>query len=97
MSVVLHDTRNLMHSDFVAHVMRAIPAQLPDGTMFPSTPPTVAQAVVIKDLCERFIDSLGDSTAYTEDFLVELQNHLLGDLFDNVVVPTSGRTRLAWR
>lgn len=85
MSVVLHDTRNLMHSEFVTHVMMAIPAQLPDGTIFPWTPPTVPQAVVIKGLCERFIDSLGDALAYTEDFLVELQNHLLGDLFDNVV------------
>ena len=85
MSVVLHDTRNLMHSEFVAHVMRTIPAQLPDGTIFPWTPPTAAQAVVINGLCERFIDSLGDAVAYTEDFLVELQNHLLGDLFGKEV------------
>jgi len=85
MSVVLHDTRNLMHSEFVAHVMRAIPAQLPDGSIFPWTPPTLAQAVIVKGLCERFIDSLGDAVAYTEDFLVELQNHLLGDLFGKEV------------
>jgi len=85
MSVVLHDTRNLMHSKFVAHVMRAIPTQLPDGTIFPYTPPSVAQVAGIKALCEQFIDSLGDAVAYTEDFLVELQNHLLGDLFNKEV------------
>jgi hypothetical protein len=85
MSVAPHDTRNLMYSDFVTHVMRVIPAQLPDGTMFPWTPPTVDQAVIIKNLSERFIDSLGDAVTYTEDFIVELQNHLLGDLFNKVV------------
>jgi len=81
MSVVLHDTRKLMHSEFVANVMASIPAQLPDGSIFPYRPPSVQHAGVIKQLCERFIAALDDAVMYTEDFLVELQNALLGDLF----------------
>lgn len=81
MNVVLHDTRKLMYSDFVTNVMTSIPAQLPDGSIFPYTPPTVQHASVIKQLSERFIAALDDAVMYTEDFLVELQNILLGDLF----------------
>ncbi len=81
MGVVLHDTRKLMHSDFVVNVMTSIPAQLPDSSIFPYTPPSVQHAAVIKQLCERFITALDDAVMYTEDFLVELQNTLLGDLF----------------
>ncbi len=81
MNVVLHDTRKLMHSEFVVNVMASIPAQLPDGSMFPYSPPSVQHAGLIKQLCERFIAALDDAVMYTEDFLVELQNALLGDLF----------------
>ena len=85
MNVVLYDTIKLMHSDFVANVMASIPTQLPDGNIFPYTPPTVQHAAVIKQLCERFISALNDAVMYTEDFLVELQNTLLGDLFGTKV------------
>lgn len=85
MTVVLHDTSKLMNSDFIENVMPSIPTQLPDGTVFPYTPPTVQHAAVIKQLSESFISSLDDAVIYTEDFLVELQNHLLGDLFGKKV------------
>ena len=81
MNVVLHDTRKLMHSELGVNVMTSIPTQLPDGSMFNYTPPSVQHATVIKHLCERFISALDDAVMYTEDFLVELQNALLGDLF----------------
>lgn len=85
MNVVLHDTRRLMYSEFAANVMTSIPTQLPDGNIFPYTPPTVSHAAVIKQLCERYISALDDAVMYTEDFIVELQNTLLGDLFGKKV------------
>lgn len=85
MSVVLHDTRKLMDSEFVVSVTAWIPAQLPDGGIFPYTPPSMQHAAVIRQLCERFIASLDDAVMYTEDFLVELQNALLADLFGKAV------------
>jgi hypothetical protein len=85
MNVVLYDTGKLMHSEFVANVMTSIPTQHPDGSIFPYMPPTVQHAAVIKRLCHSFIVALDDAVMYTEDFLVELQNKLLGDLFENEV------------
>ena len=66
--------------------MQSIPVQLPDGSIFPYTPPTVEHASFIKRFCESFIAALDDATMYTEDFQVELQNHLLGDLFGKNVI-----------
>lgn len=86
MSVVLHDAEKVMHSEFFGNVIAWIPVQLPDGSMFPYTPPTIEQAAVIEAICERFILPLDDAVMYTEDFLVELQNALLGDLFATQVV-----------
>lgn len=85
MSVVLHDTRELMHSRFVLSVKPALPTERPDGELFPYTPPSVEGAEVVRQLSEDFIASLDDAVMYTEDFLVELQNHLLGDLFGTSV------------
>lgn len=85
MNVVLYDTRKLMYSEFVVNVMTSIPTQLPDGSIFTYTPPTVHHAAVIKQLCESFITALDDAIMYTEDLLVELQNNLLGDLFGKTV------------
>lgn len=85
MNVVLHDTRELMFSRFVTNVMPALPTERPDGELFPYTPPSIAGAEVVRTLSESFIASLDDAVCYTEDFLVELQNHLLGDLFNKVV------------
>ncbi len=85
MNVALHDAEKVMNSEFVSDIFVAIPVQLPDGTMFPYTPPSVKQATVIQQICERFIVTLDDTVMYTEDFLVELQNALLGDLFANQI------------
>lgn len=85
MSVVLHDTSKLMHSEYVTNVLASIPAQRPDGSIFPYTPPSVQHVAVVKQISERFIAALDDSVMYTEDFLVELQNVLLGDLFGKKV------------
>lgn len=81
MSVVLHDTREMMAGRFLRNVIESIPTPMPDGSIFPYTPPTVESAAAVRGLCEQFIDSLNDATMYTEDFLVEMQNYLLGDLF----------------
>lgn len=81
MHPVLYDTGKLMHSEFVINVMPSIPTQRPDGSRFLYVPPSVQHAAVIKQFCERFIAALDDAVMFTEDFLVELQNALLGDLF----------------
>jgi len=85
LSVVLHDTRKIVHGEFAAWVMPNIPTDNPAGGVFPYQAPTTVRAGQISQLCQRVIDSLGDATAYSEDLLVELQNLLLGDLFKSPV------------
>jgi hypothetical protein len=70
-----------MFSQFVVHVMPSLPVDNPQGGVFPYTPPSPAGFATIHGLTNRFIDSLGDATAYADDLLIELQNLLLGDLF----------------
>lgn len=58
-----------------------MPTQAPDGTMFDYTPPPIDSAAKVKHLCDTACELLVDATSYTEDYTVELQNALLGDLF----------------
>lgn len=85
MSTVLHDTGKIMHSDFVMHVMPSLPTERPDGQLFDYTPPSLEGMTKIKELSERVLSAISDGTAYAEDYLVELQNHLLGDLFNTQI------------
>lgn len=87
LSVVLHDTRGLMFSEFVVHVMPSLPVDNPQGGIFPYTPPAPAGFQTIHALTTKFIDALGDATAYADDLLIDLQNLLLGDLFKAKLAP----------
>ncbi|MDV3456985.1 hypothetical protein RZN05_08325 [Sphingomonas sp. HF-S4] len=87
MSTVLHDSRKLMFSDFVLHVMPALPTDSPDGGIFPYKPPSVEGARAIRAYSDQLIQAVDDTTAYTEDFLTEMQNVLLGDLYGNHLEP----------
>jgi hypothetical protein len=81
LSTVLHDTREIIHGEFVTWVMPNLPTDNPAGGIFPYEPPILSRAERISRLSDRVIDSLGDATAYAEDILIALQNLLLGDLF----------------
>jgi hypothetical protein len=97
MNVVLHDLRELLHREFSLHVMPTLPVQAPDGTIFQYTPPSPAGAEKVKDLCDKACACLIDVTSYTEDYTVELQNVLLGDLFDTQVphrIPLDPRSKV---
>jgi hypothetical protein len=84
-NVILHDARALMYSHLVPELMPSLPTEAPDGTLFPYNLPTAERVERIHILSKRFIETLNDATAYTDDFLVEMQNHLLGDLFGKEV------------
>ena len=84
-SAVLHDSRSIMHGEFVTLVRPNIPTDNPAGGILPYSPPPSSDAANICQLCERLIDTLGDATAYSEDLLIVLQNLLLGDLFEQSV------------
>lgn len=87
MNTVLHESRKLMYSDFVLHVMPTLPTDNPNGGIFPYTPTTIDGAKVVRTYSDRLIGALDDATAYTEDFLTEMQNVLLGDLYGHRLQP----------
>lgn len=87
MNTVLHDSRQSMFSDFVLHVMPALPTHNPDGGIFPYKPPNVEGALAVRKYSDQLIRAVDDATAYTEDFLTEMQNVLLGDLYGNHLDP----------
>jgi hypothetical protein len=86
MNTVLHDSRQSMFSDFVLHVMPALPTDNPNG-IFPYKPPSIEGALAVRKYSDQLIRAVDDATAYTEDFLTEMQNVLLGDLYGNHLEP----------
>jgi len=87
MSSVLHDSRQSMHSDFILHVMPALPTENPNGGVFPYHPLSIDGVLEVQRYSKQLISALEDATAYTEDFLTEMQNLLLGDLYGTRLKP----------
>lgn len=87
MNTVLHDSRKLMVFDFVLHIMPVLPTENPDGGIFPYTPPSIEGALTLQRYSSNLVDVLDTATAYTEDFLTEMQNVLLGDLYGHHLEP----------
>lgn len=87
MNTVLHNSRQSMFSDFVLHVMPALPTDHPNGGIFPYKPPSIDGALAVRKCSDQLIRAMDDAIAYTEDFLTEMQNVLLGDLYGNRLEP----------
>ena len=75
-----------MFTDFVLHVMPALPTDNPNGGIFPTASERRRRAGR-SEYSDQLIDAVDDATAYTEDFLTEMQNVLLGDLYGNHLDP----------
>lgn len=87
MTTVLHDSRQSMFSDFILHVMPALPTDNLSGGIYPYKPPSIESAMRVQRYSDRLIRAVDDAIAYTEDFLTEMQNVLLGDLYGNRLEP----------
>jgi hypothetical protein len=85
MNAALHDIGQAFQNEFHLHIMPALPVEAPDGNLYPYTPPSIAASDQVQKLCDKVGSALTDITSYTEDFAVEIQNHLLGDLFKTKV------------
>lgn len=81
MNAALHDCREQMFFKFSINVAPLLPVENAAGELYPYKAPAPESAKAAGENCEQFCESLMDVISYTEDFLVELQNHLLGDLF----------------
>lgn len=66
-------------------LMKAFPIERSNGQIDPYTPPTAAEILSFRQAIDLMTDALADLSSYAEDFIVELQNLLLGDVFGHVV------------
>jgi len=81
MNVALHDANAIYNGEFVPAAIPILPAELPDGRLVFDTP-SVDAALAFRDIAWRGADAAHNIGMCVEDFLVEMQNLLLGDLFE---------------
>lgn len=85
MNAASHDAREAMNGSLFVQMVDVVQHQLPNGELSPYTAPSVEASEKFDDVSERLLAALQDMTCYAEDFLVEMQNALLGDLFGHRV------------
>lgn len=85
MNSVAHDAREAMDGNLFVRMVDVVQHRLPNGGLSQYAPPSIETAEQFNDASERLLSALQDMQCYAEDFLVELQNILLGDLFGNTV------------
>ncbi len=67
MNTALHDSRQSMFSDFVLHVMPALPTDNPNGGIFPYKPPSIEGALAVRKYSDQLIRAVdGLSSAAPE-------------------------------
>jgi hypothetical protein len=84
-SAALHDLRENFSKEYLPVAMPSMPTELPDGQIYPYAPPIVDGAAKLTAVSELVVGPVSEVACYLEDFLVEMQNHLLGDLFGKQV------------
>jgi hypothetical protein len=67
--------------------MPTLPTDNTNGGIFPYKPPSIEGALAVRKYSDQLIRAVDDATAYTEDFLTEMQNVLLADLYGNRLEP----------
>jgi hypothetical protein len=81
-SVALYEIDQLYNKQFVPIAIPLLPADLPNGQVI-FNPPDVSAAQAFHQLTTNIANETGAITTCIEDFLIEMQNLLLGDLFKN--------------
>lgn len=85
MNSAAHDVRLPMTTELFVKLVDSVQHELPNGEYAPYKVPTVEEAELLREESEKLFAALRDIECYAEDFLVEMQNLLLGDLFGNSV------------
>ena len=83
-NVALHDTREA-EAAYVRDCASLMPSEMASqpGTLFPWSPPNSEQEELLRIRTEDLLDALMKLGNVIYDFTVEMQNSLLGDLFQN--------------
>lgn len=71
----------------LARMPREIPGHAQQGTLLPWQPPSEHDLQRLEESSSDFIDRLMNLKGYINDFQTEMQNLLLGELFDRTLPP----------
>jgi hypothetical protein len=85
MNATLHDMRESFQKDVMQVAWRILPSFSPDGRQNRYTPLSEKDAQRLHEKLMDMADQASDIGRHIEDFLVEMQNLLLGDLFGHQV------------
>lgn len=80
-NVALHDLRE-SHQELFSALMFILPVDLPNGTVHPGHPPDIEQIDAILPMIAQKLEAALSLSSWLSDFLVEMQNLLLGDIFE---------------
>lgn len=80
-----HELREAFGRDAQWSLMQAMPTELPNGQLHPYTPLGEEPLSKFKRVIDGMTEALSDISMYAGDFIVELQNVLLGEIFGNEV------------
>lgn len=89
MNSAIHNASEAMYGKLFVQMVKVVQHQLPNGEWSPYTAPSVEVASQFSEISETLLASLDETSCYGADFLVELQNVLLGDLFGHPVAHRS--------
>ncbi len=85
LNATLHDLRGLYNFDLLGAMMDALPLEDPNGIIQPYSPPGREKLPALFDLIDRTIKQGTRPISYMEDFIVEIQNLMLGEIFTKPV------------
>ncbi len=85
LSSAMHDLQRNFVETYFDLALKSMPMPNPDGGMFEYVPPTIDEAELLWNRTLEIVEYNHELSSYVEDFMIELQNFLVGDLFGKIV------------
>lgn len=85
LSSALHDLQRNFAEIYFDLALKSMPMPNPDGGMFDYVPPNIDDAEILWNKTLEIVEFNHELSSYVEDFMIELQNFLVSDLFGKMV------------
>lgn len=85
LSSAMHDLQRTFAENYFDLALRSMPMTRPDGDTFAYTPPSIEDATLLWKTTLDTVEFSHELSSYVEDFMIELQNFLVSDLFGKKV------------
>ena len=85
LSSAMHDLQRSFAETYFELALKSMPMPNPNGGMFDYAPPTIDEAEILWKRTLEIVEFNHELSSYVEDFMIELQNFLVSDLFGKIV------------